>query len=246
MTTLSDVPQERHTFDAEGLRKWLRARAEEYFRAHPDLDPAWYQESDFTSEEGRFLRAVEEGIVTVDASGRFRLPGLNRSTGNPTEPHIFSRPETALRTHVVRLEWREYLTQVVALTELILDHGWPKGLVAFDPEARGAWTFDLAAFRDRTGEPPWVIAAETKSPISAGELDELTERLLSWSASGAGPQPSDRSKAAKAFRGLLRTQPRSLWLVAPGRKREAYRIAYRAVGRLQMEPTDDIPRFDGT
>jgi hypothetical protein len=65
------------------------------------------------------------------------------------------------------MERREYLSRVVAMADLILLYGWPKELLALDPEARGAWTFDLAAFKDRSGTPPWVIAAETKSPTSA-------------------------------------------------------------------------------
>lgn len=153
------------TYDAHDLSAWFRAKAEDYFRAHPGVDPAWCRDLDFLPEEARFLRAVEY----VDASGRFRLPGVNRSTGNPTEPGVFSKPETAMRTRVVKMEWREYLTQVVAMADLILLYGWPKELFAFDPEARGAWTFDLAAFKDRSGRPPWVIAAETKSPhLGAG------------------------------------------------------------------------------
>ena len=92
-----------NTYDDQDLRAWFRAKAEDYFRAHPDVDPAWYRDLDFTSEEARFLWAVDEGVVYVDASGRFRLPGVNRSTGNPTEPGVFSRPETAMRTRVVKL-----------------------------------------------------------------------------------------------------------------------------------------------
>jgi hypothetical protein len=231
-----------NAYDAYDLRAWFRAKAEDYFRAHPGVDPAWYRDLDFTPEEARFLWAVDEGIVYIDASGKFRLPGVNRSTGNPTEPGVFSKPETAMRTLVVKLEWREYLTQVVALAELVLLHGWPMELVAFDPEARGAWTFDLAALRDRSGAPPWVVAAETKSPVSARELDDLAVTLGAWSDSGTSPDPGDASKAAKAFRGLLRTRPRWLWLVAPGR-RQVYRLAYHDGERLRMEEVDDLPRF---
>jgi hypothetical protein len=230
-------------YDDHDLRAWFRAKAEDYFRAHPGVDAAWYRDLDFTPQEARFLWAVDEGIVYVDASGRFRLPGVNRSTGNPTEPRLFSRPETAMRTRVVKLEWREYLTQVVALAELISRYGWPKELVAFDPEAKGAWTFDLAAFRDRSGTPPWVIAAETKSPVSARELGDLAARLRSWSDTGTSPDPGDGSKAAKAFHGLLRTRPQWLWLVAPGRQRQAYRLVYHESGRLRMAEAEDLPRF---
>lgn len=148
-----------------------------------------------------------------------------------------------MRTRVVKLEWREYLTQVVALAELISRYGWPKELVAVDPEAKGAWTFDLAAFRDPSGTPPWVIAAETKSPVSGRELDDLAARLRSWSDTGTSPDPGDGSKAAKAFHGLLRTRPQWLWLVAPGRQRQAYRLTYHERGRLRMEEAEDLPRF---
>ena len=230
-------------YDENDLRAWFRAKAEDYFRAYPDLDPAWYRDLDFIPEEARFLRAVDEGIVYVDASGRFRLPDVNRATGNPTEPGVFSKPETARRTRVVKLEWREYLTQVAALADLILLYGWPKELVAFDPEARGAWTFDLAAFKDRSATPPWVIAAETKSPTSARELDRLTVSLRSWADSETSADPDDASKAAKAFRGLLRTRPQWLWLVAPGRRRQTYRLSYYEGERLRMEEVNDLPRF---
>jgi hypothetical protein len=127
-------------------------------------------------------------------------------TGNPTEPGrragsagLFSRSQTAEKTHVVKLEWREYITQVIVLTELLIDYGWPKELVAFDPEARGAWTFDLAVFHDRAAVPPWRIAVETKSPISARELDALRDALTGWALLPRRLSPQIRRSWPKHF-----------------------------------------------
>jgi len=72
----------------------FRAEAEDQFRANPAVDPAWHRDLNFALDEARFLWVVDEGIVSVDASGRFRLLGVNRSTGNPSELGLFSRPET--------------------------------------------------------------------------------------------------------------------------------------------------------
>ena len=73
----------------------------------------------------------------------------------------------------------------------------------------------------------------------------VRRRLLarSWSDSGTSADPADDSRAAKAFRGLLRTRPQWLWLVAPGRQRQTYRLSYYEGERLRMEEVDDLPRF---
>jgi hypothetical protein len=42
------------TYDENDLRAWFRAKAEDYFRAHPEVDPAWYRDLDFVPEEARF------------------------------------------------------------------------------------------------------------------------------------------------------------------------------------------------
>jgi hypothetical protein len=232
------------------LQKWLRSKAEGYFRLNPEVDPDWYRDLEFIPEEAVFLRAVVAGIIDIDEVGRCHLPGLNRATGNPTEPGKrpgssgrFSKPTTARRTHVVKLEWREYLTQVIALAELILDYGWPREVVAFDPEARGAWTFDLAVFQEPDAAPPWVVAVETKSPVSAKELDVLSGQLRSWSDSGTAPDMEEDSKTAKAFRGLMRTRARYLWLRAPGRRNQAFALTYPDDGHISVREIEDIPRY---
>ncbi len=236
-------------YTVEELQAWLREKAAGYFGNNPQIDPTWYKELDFHPDEAAFLRAVELGVITVDEAGRCRLPGINRATGNPSEPGqrprssgLFSKPETAMKTHVVKLEWREYLTQVIALTELIADYGWPKELVAFDPEARGAWTFDLAVFHDLKASIPWRIVGETKSPSTARELDVLSAELAMWSSTGTTPDASDTSKPAKAFRGLLRTRPAFLWLRAPGRKDETFALRYPNGSRVLLDEVDVLPR----
>ena len=193
---------------------------------------------------------MDEGIIDVDDRGRCRLPGLNTVTGYPTEPGwrvgsggLFTKPVTALKSHVVQLVWREYLSQVIALSELVIDYGWPKEMVGFDPEARGAWTFDLAVFRDAASTPPWILAGETKSPSTAPDLDALVAALRTWADTESVPPPGDSTKTAKAMRGLLRTRPTFLWLRAPGRRAEAFRLTFEEDRLGALEPVPDIPKY---
>jgi len=221
------------------FQEWLRGKVNGYFAANPVLNPGWYREFTVLPDEARFLRAVEQGIILVDDVGRCRLPAMNRTTGAPTEPSLFTRPTTAARTKVVEMCWREYLTQVVALSEIILDYGWPPEVVAFDPEAKRAWTFDIAVFENADAQAPWIIAVETKTSRTAHELDLLKGALGKWRSLDGCPAPSETSKTSKAYRGLLRTRPRYLWLVAPSR-RDALQLSYDR-DCIWAEPVSDIP-----
>lgn len=222
------------------FQEWLREKAIGYFTANPAVDCRWYRELDVYPDEARFLRAVDAGIVVVDDVGRCRLPTVNRLTGAPTEPCLFTRPATAIKNQAVEMCWREYLTQAAALADIILDYGWPPEVVAFDPEAKGAWTFDIAVFQDASAQGPWIIAVETKTARTTRELDALKTALTTWNSSRGCPIASDTSKTAKAYRGLLRTRPRYLWLVAPGR-REALELSYDGEC-IAGQPIADIPK----
>jgi hypothetical protein len=231
------------------LEAWVRELADVYFHVNPEVNRAWYRPTtDFHPEEAQFMRALQREVVIVDwTTGRTRLPDLNTRTGEPTQPRNFlhSRPATAVRTRAVSFQWREWLTQAAVLTELIADHGWAKELVAFDPDSRGRWAFDLAVFESVEATAPWLIAAETKSARSWRELDTLRDDLLRWSAQAELPSADDSSKSAKAFRELWRHRPKYLWFRAPGRIAEVLRASYGGRGRIDLTLVDDIPTAAG-
>lgn len=104
------------------LHAWAREFARQHDLPSGDLrisPPLREDESD-----GLTL-ALANGLVVVDRGGQFRLVGAAASKG---PYHLFSRGDRPSLN-------REYLIQVVAFAELVLDHGWVAKDVAFEHDA---------------------------------------------------------------------------------------------------------------
>jgi hypothetical protein len=189
--------------------------------------------TDFHSDEAiGFLRAVDAGIVRVTDSGRCTLPSIHRASAKPTEPCLFSqRPDGS-----VYLAWREYITQVGAVASLVLDYGWPVGLVALDPRTL---EFDVAGFASSTGGALMIVAGETKKTQT--ELYRLLAQMHAASRSDFTPGRRAPADGQKKFRGLLKERPPYFWAVAPG-VRKSFRVTYEGQ-TAALEEIADLPTY---
>ena len=97
-------------------------------------------------EATAFLRALDAGLVTLEADGAFFVPSTRACSPNL---HLVGRNEDHVALHT------EVLVHVGAYAELVLDHGWDAECIAFDPFIRGA-ALDLWGFAERPGDgEPW-------------------------------------------------------------------------------------------
>jgi hypothetical protein len=138
-------------------------------------------------------RSIDVGLIDIDDCGTFRAMGSRKAKG---PYNLFSRgPRPALN--------REYLVQIAAFTELVLDYGWPSVRTAFEHDA-----LDLATF-DREGR--CQIAGEAKT----------TEGLLATMITEIGRMTPEQlqapeSNAERTVAALVRLQAPVFWAVAPG------------------------------
>ncbi len=177
-------------------------------------------------EAEAFLRAYKAGLVVVDPDGRFRLPGVGRSF---EAPHLIGRsgPRVALHT--------EYLINIGAYAELVLDFDWPAERLSFQ---FGAGEFDIGGFNSR-GELALLVEAKARVGGSNGldELEASFERLEA--VNEATVTATTRRKWAR-LRLELETGPLRLWLVASGARR-LYHCELDGTGRLIRTPVAGRP-----
>lgn len=219
------------------LEDWAKLYAESHGLSASDISLP----TDFHPDEADwFLKAIAIGIIQVSPEGRCSLPGIHRSTRNPTEPCLFSHNHPFRK---VCLVWREYITQVGALAILVLDYGWPLSLVALDPRDT---TFDVAAFDSPSKSARMVVAGEVKKNVA--ELKRLLKQMSEAARTqlGVGPfvSPARGKKGPDGltkFRGVLREKPGYFWAVAPG-LRLAYRVICKTDGAL-LEEVSDLPTY---
>lgn len=192
-------------------------------------------------EANGFLRALDNGILRVSDSGRCSLPTIHRAK-KPTEPCLFS-----INKHsVVCLVWREYITQIGMVADLVLDYGWPQELVALDPRDT---TFDTACYSSSSATATMLVAGEAKKTIR--ELAATRTKLLDASRLRLSIEqlPPGQNKDAnkrlpddhKKYRGLLAEKPQFFWLVAPGAK-WSYQVFYE-IGAAVLEEISDLPTY---
>lgn len=117
-----------------------------------------------------FLRAFDEGLVTVDPDGGFFVPGARDCSRNL---HLVGRQSDHVKLH------NEVLIHVGAYAELVLDHGWTPAQIVFDPffsgDALDLWGYD-APGQGPTGNI--VFAAEAKARVAGSNgLDVLLRAL---------------------------------------------------------------------
>ncbi len=163
------------------------------------------------------------GLVEVQSDGVFRLAG---SAQNKGPYNLFSRGAVPSLN-------REYLVQIAAFAELVIEHRWPARRVAFEYDA-----LDLATFDD-SGRP--VVVAEAKRDAASldlmlAEMDAATVRQV------AAPANTTQRKIAA----LSRLGATVFWAVAPGVRR-AFDVEIDHDGVPHLSPRDALsagPRTD--
>lgn len=103
----------------------------------------------------------------------------------------------------------EYLIQIAAYAELVLDHGWLPASLSLE-----MGEFDLVAV-DRAGDP--VILVEAKARLTGpNSLEHLWQAFRAWAAGGEVSADATTGRKWKALREHLSRRPLTLWLVASG------------------------------
>lgn len=110
-------------------------------------------------ESTSFLRAVAAGIALVDEAGYVTLPTV-RQKARIGRYALFSKSGTGVSVNL------EYVIQIGATAELILDHGWPSQQVGFEMGEFDAVTYDPAG--------RVVLAMEAKArTVGSDSLEKL-------------------------------------------------------------------------
>lgn len=176
-----------------------------FARGRPDVgssDLAWPRRGLLPDEAGSFLRALDHGLVAVDGAGFSTLPTIR-----PKKPQgryaLLSKLGSGVSINL------EYLIQIGATAELVLDHGWPPDSLDFE---RGE--FDAVVY-DPDGRV--CLAMEAKARVTGA--DSLESMLRFWFRAIADPQLDLRNNSGRKLLELKRlcsSGPVVVWLVAEG------------------------------
>lgn len=171
-------------------------------------------------ESASFLRAVDEGFAVVDRAGYVTLP-LVRQKKPVGRYALFSKSGAGVSVNL------EYVVQVGATAELVLDHGWPPDRVGFE---RGE--FDAVAY-DEDGR----VALAMEAKARATGPDSLDKLVRSWVRFAADPTADLASNAGRKWQELGRLASAGqvvVWLVA---EQARWSLTARVSGtRLQLRP----------
>jgi len=158
------------------LRHLLRQRAEEFADRRSDVETpviTWPRRGLLQDEAISFLRAVDHGVAHVDAAGYVTLPNVRQK-----HPHgryaLLSKSGSGVSINL------EYLIQIGAAAELILDHEWPAEAIDFE---RGE--FD-AVGHDLDGRV--ALAMEAKARTTGP--DSLEKLVRFWIEALRDPLPT--------------------------------------------------------
>ncbi|MFI7503950.1 hypothetical protein ACIBVL_36825 [Streptomyces sp. NPDC049687] len=206
----------------ERLGALLRAWALGFAAVRPDvLSPrlAVSRRGLRTDEAAGFLAALDARVLHVDSAG-FVVPQAFRPKASGGRYALFSRNGSGVAVNL------EYLIQMAATAELLVDHGVAGADICFE---RG----EFDAVVEDAGRP--VLAMEAKARIEGG--DGLLELLDSLLRLGTDPQATAGDNHRRKHAALLEMAaagPVVLWLVADG-ARWAF-DASRIAGTLLLTP----------
>jgi hypothetical protein len=152
-------------------------------------------------EAGAFLRSWKSGLVRVLDDGTFTVPDARAC---PPALHIVGRGRSGVVLHT------EYLIQIGALAELVDDHGWSIGDLAFE---QGEW--DLLGYDgDRV-----TLAVEAKARAHRphqDSLESLSDSFLARSTDGDAPCPANHDRKWRALERWVADCPVDVLLTASG------------------------------
>ena len=195
----SDTPAVRR------LRVLLQDWAVTFAQDRADVESAlvtWPRRGLYDDEASSFLRALDTGLVTVDASGFCTLPTVRAKT--PAGRYaLLSKSGSGVSVNL------EYLVQIGATAELVLDHGWSPADLAFE---RGE--FDALGVGT---DGRILLAVEAKARVSGP--DSLQKMLETWLLIAEDASIDLNTNAGRKYRELHRLCQlgrTGVWLVAEG------------------------------
>ncbi|RYP84369.1 hypothetical protein EKO23_16175 [Nocardioides guangzhouensis] len=153
-------------------------------------------------ESTSFLRAVAAGIALVDEAGYVTLPTVRQKA--PIGRYaLFSKSGTGVSVNL------EYVIQIGATAELILDHGWPSQQAGFEMGEFDAVTYDPAG--------RVVLAMEAKArTVGSDSLEKLVRAWMRFAADPAADTNNNAGRKWRELTRLCRDRPVVVWLVADG------------------------------
>jgi hypothetical protein len=222
--------------DVQRLRSLLTGWAEEFAELRADVQSARLVEPrrGLRDDEARsFLRAVEHGFAHVDKGGYVSLP-LVRPKRPAGRYALLAKSGSGVSINL------EYIVQVGATAELLLDYGWDGRDIDFE---RGE--FDALAFGS-ADRPLLVMEAKAR----ATGPDSLESLMKAWLSVSRTPETSLETNAGRKWRELARLSdngPLAVWLVSDGARwtLSATRMSGGAVGLQPASSPDkaDVLRF---
>lgn len=201
----------------------------------------WRPPREVTPDEALgVLRAIDEGVITVDDLGRCRPVGL-RKAGQDREL-IRVAKNTGIHYGI------EWFSHIAAVAELILDYGWPPSHLDFE-----TLPFDAVTYRNPSDRDPVLVSEAKKDP---GEVDKLIADLRAWGAAGLVLTDGTVDRDYRKYWGLLGRRmwreagqlnvvegrpPDWFWAVGPGVRR-AFRVEL-VDGAVGLEEVRRLPDF---
>lgn len=213
----------------ERLRELLVGCAEGFCLRRADVVSAtvtWPRRGLGADEAGSFLRAVEQGFAVVDEAGYVTLPSVCPKT-RAGRYALLGKSGAGVSVNL------EYLVQIGATAELVLDHGWSASSVDFERGEFDAWAVDAS---DRV-----VLAMEAKARVTGP--DSLEKLVAAWLRLIELPEDDRATNAGRKFTELLRLTaagPVLVWLVADGARWPLW--AEHHDGTLALSPASSADR----
>lgn len=163
---------------------------------------AWPRRGLLEDESTSFLRALDSGFIMVDGAGFVVLPTVRPKTPGGRYA-LLSKSGTGVSINL------EYLIQIGATAELVLDHGWKPADIDFE---RGEFDAVGVGSHDR----PWLVM-EAKARVTGP--DSLEKLVTTWLTMVEDPHLDTNNNAGRKYRELQRLCQSGrvvVWLVAEG------------------------------
>jgi hypothetical protein len=187
------------------LRGFLQAWAVGFCEVRADVKSptvTWPRRGLLDDESSSFLRALDSGFVIVDGAGFVVLPTV-RAKMPAGRYALLSKSGAGVSVNL------EYLIQIGATAELVLDHGWSPADLDFE---RGEFDAVGIGPGDQT-----MLVMEAKARVSGP--DSLEKLVTSWMSMAEDPGSNMNNNVGRKYRELQRLCRSGrvvVWLVAEG------------------------------
>ena len=183
----------------------------------------WPRRGLLDDESSSFLRALDAGFVTVDPAGYVALP-RSAPRRQPAGTHCCRKSGAGVSINL------EYLIQIGATAELVMDHGWSPADLDFE---RGEFDAIGLGLGDRV-----LLVMEAKARVSGP--DSLEKLLTIWMSMAGDPGIDMNNNAGRKYRELQRLCRSGrvvVWLVAEGARWTL--VAELVDGAVQADPSPE-------